>query len=210
MEELEQLAELDKVNKIAKEYRVFICYSEQNIDFVEMLHNSLNRISEIFAYVADFYRESGRELKEKIMTEVKASNFIVTLLTQEGVKSQWVNQEIGYAYAHHDETRIIPVREEEVEMKAFLEGREYTEFHRNDYEFTISQIIYDLRMKIPEGLHIQLECPKCGNIAEYPLAEQEKVNKAISSGGAIAQKCDNCPGWIEYNPKTLGEVYHNV
>lgn len=192
-------------------YQVFICYSEEEMEFVKELYNSLNRISEIDPYVADFFRLSGKELKDKIKEEIIASNFIVALLTHSGVKSQWVNQEIGFACAHHEDINIIPVKEENVVINAFLEGKEYTNFYRDDYERTITEIIYDLRIRIPEELHIELKCPICSGIAEYPLADQSLINNVISDGTNIIQQCSMCQNqdkekWIEYNPKTLEQI----
>lgn len=196
-----------------KKYQVFICYSEDDIEFVEMLYESLNRISEIIPYVAGLYRLSGKELKDRIKEEIIASDFIVVLLTHNGIKSQWVNQEIGFACAHHNDVNIIPVREEGVTIKAFLEGKEWTSFHRDDYELTIAHIIYDLRIRIPKELHIKLRCPICSSEDEYLLAEQSLINKVIKEkkGRVIIQECTICRNpdmykCIAYNPKTLEQM----
>jgi len=193
-----------------QEYQVFICYSDEDLEFVEMLFESLNRISEIFPYVAGFYRLSGRELKDKIKEEIIASDFIVALLTHNGIKSQWVNQEIGFACAHHEDVNIIPIKEEGVTIKAFLEGKEWTDFYRGDYELTIAQVIYDLRIRIQTEFHIKLKCPICLHEEEYLLVES-LINVAIKNGNNIIQPCSICQNpdsenWIAYNPKTLEQI----
>lgn len=150
-------------------------------------------------------------MKHKIKEEIIASDVILALLTHNGIKSQWVNQEIGFACAHHKDVNIIPIREEGVEIKAFLEGKEWTDFYRTDYELTIANIIYDLRSKIPRDFYIKLKCPICSNGGEYLLAEQSLINETIENGEVISQQCSVCQqpdqeNWIHYNPKTLEQI----
>ena len=60
--------------------------------------------------MAEYFPIAGIDLKEKIASNLDESQFVIALLTQSGVVSQWVNQEIGYAHAR--KLHIIPVIEE--------------------------------------------------------------------------------------------------
>jgi hypothetical protein len=53
------------------------------------------------------------------------SLFMVVLLTESGIKSQWVNQEIGYAHALQRKNKekppfIIPVSRKNLELRGLI------------------------------------------------------------------------------------------
>jgi hypothetical protein len=68
---------------------------------------------------------------------------VLTLLTIEGNRSRWVNQEIGYAEGKGK--IIIPIVEVGVKVTGFLEGREYISFKRNEPDSAVTKAMQFLK-----------------------------------------------------------------
>ena len=80
-------------------WKVFIGYSSEDDELAQYIHDCLKRIVQIQPYKAENYLQFGEDFKKKIQNEQDTSQFMIVLLTNNGIRSQWVNQEIGYAYA---------------------------------------------------------------------------------------------------------------
>jgi len=70
----------------------------------------------------------GVRIDEKVFQQIKESDCVVALLTQDGIRASWVHQELGCAI--NAEKQIIPLvqRGTDPSSLASLEGREYIEF----------------------------------------------------------------------------------
>jgi nucleoside 2-deoxyribosyltransferase len=80
-------------------------------------------------FVAEWYLSPGEPLDKKVLPQIKKADCTVVLLTKNGIRSNWVKQEIGYAIKTG--RPLIPLVEEGVEPKdlAALQGREYIEYN---------------------------------------------------------------------------------
>lgn len=65
-------------------------------------------------------RQPGTPLEAKVMTGIRESDCLVPILTRAALASQWVNQEIGYAYAL--DKQVLPIVQEDVrrDLKGFV------------------------------------------------------------------------------------------
>ena len=118
-------------------FTVFISHSKADVDIVKKLHSALEQ-SGIKVYVAEFYPEPGKLLSEKVTKQIELSDCFLVLLTQEGVKSNWVQQEIGVA--KQAKRLIIPVVEKGIKITGLLEGVERIELDRENLWNTIESI----------------------------------------------------------------------
>jgi hypothetical protein len=84
----------------------------------------------IECYIASRDHQLGREIPEKIATNLRSSDSLVALLTEGGAHREWVNQEIGFARGI--QKLVIPVVEMGVEPVGFLAGLEYVRLDRKD------------------------------------------------------------------------------
>jgi len=195
-----------------RQFGVFISHSNEDKEFADGLFDSLDNIVEITPYMAEYFPKAGIDLKEKIARNLDESQFAIALLTQSGVASQWVNQEIGYARAR--KLHIIPVIEEGVKVQGFLEGVEYIKLDRGNFRDTISQVIYVLRSFIPRGhepggLHLRLSCERCVDDLGYKfnftidMPIQPHINEVIKQQAVFATKCPKCKGEIIFDPFTF-------
>lgn len=53
----------------------------------------------IECYIYEFYPKYGKYVPETIKNNIQNCSTVVVLLTEDGVQSQWVNQEIGMGFA---------------------------------------------------------------------------------------------------------------
>lgn len=108
-------------------YKVFISHSTRNQGLVISLANLLSKFG-IEVLVAEWYLTPGERLDEKVVEQIRKSDCVVALLTRDGIRSNWVQQEIGYALASN--VPLIPLVEKGIDSEALaaLQGKEYIEY----------------------------------------------------------------------------------
>ena len=133
-------------------YRVFISHSAQDQGLVISLANLLSKFG-VDVSVAEWYLTPGERLDEKVFEQINKSDCIVVLLTRNGMRSSWVQQEIGYSLQR--DKPVIPMVEKGIESKdlAALQGREYIEDDRYQYHQALSKLstyVKSLKLKKEE------------------------------------------------------------
>jgi len=133
-------------------YRVFISHSAQDQGLVISLANLLSKFG-VDVSVAEWYLTPGERLDEKVFEQINKSDCIVALLTRNGMRSSWVQQEIGYSLQR--DKPVIPMVEKGIESKdlAALQGREYIEYDRYQYQQALSKLstyVKSLKLKKEE------------------------------------------------------------
>jgi len=108
-------------------YHVFISHSTRDRGLVIALANLLAKFG-IEVSVAEWYLTPGEPLDKKVFEEIERADCITILLTGNGLRSNWVQQEVGYAAK--TKKPIIPIVEKGTDPKelAALQGREYIEY----------------------------------------------------------------------------------
>ncbi len=108
-------------------YRVFLSHSTRDQGLVVSLANLLTKLG-IEVSVAEWYLTPGSRLDEKVFKEIDESDSMVVVLTQNGARSNWVNQELGYALRAGKP--VIPLVEKGVNDRQLgsLQGKEYIEY----------------------------------------------------------------------------------
>lgn len=108
-------------------YRVFISHSTRDQGLVIALANLLAKFG-IEVAVAEWYLAPGERLDKKVVRLIENADCIVVLLTKNGIRSNWVHQEIGSALQTNQ--TLIPLVEKGIDHKdlAALQGREYIEY----------------------------------------------------------------------------------
>ena len=166
-------------------YQVFICYSGEDNDKAQYIHDCLARMVQIIPYKAERYQAYGEDFKQRIQERLHESHFMIVLLTNNGKNSQWVNQEIGFAYALKRRTpqwirkglpHIIPISEKQVELKGFITKDTMDVLFQDNfpsYEYVVANIILTIRRYIPRGeeegiLHLRVTCSNCFDQKSFP------------------------------------------
>ncbi len=111
-------------------YKVFLTHSSKNMDMVLSL-GSMLKSANVEVYIAELNPELGADLNEKIKRNLSDSDAVLVLLTDEGIRSDWVWREIKYAI--HSSKMIIPLIEKTIIIPPLLKDIEYLVFDKNDY-----------------------------------------------------------------------------
>ena len=150
-------------------FKVFIShatYADGNL--ANWIAEALDRLH-IRAFVYERYQIGGRNRFDTIRMMIQACPYFLVILTSEGIASQWVNQEIGYAIALRREP--IPVIEMNtvtgryLESKGFVELNDPIAYHRNKESLLMADIIYTFKSILSVGGWrdlVYLSC-SCGN-----------------------------------------------
>lgn len=135
-------------------FSVFISHSVSDLNIVYQFKYWLE-VNGIGVYVADTQPQYGIPLPSKIATAINQSDCVIAILTTYGDRSEWVNQEIGYAV--RGGKLVIPVVQQGVDLKGFIAGVEYVTFQPHDPATAINNVIdYLSRLKATKEQRQQL------------------------------------------------------
>jgi hypothetical protein len=128
-------------------YTVFVSHnaSADDMPYVTWFHSTLQSRG-IGCYVAEWCREPGKWITDKVKDAINASDIVLVLWTRGGRDSQFVNQEVGYA---EDKKPIVPLVEKGVTLEGFLYGRDHIEFDRQNPGDALNAMlsyIYNLKL----------------------------------------------------------------
>jgi hypothetical protein len=123
------------------QYRVFMSHSNKDSGFVKYIASQLQP----FGYepiIAQCVRPESfpQYLPAKIKKLIRQSDCVVAFITKNGVTSNWVHQEIGYAL---DKKPLIPIVEDGIpsEDLGFLQGSEYISLYWDKIEQSIAKLV---------------------------------------------------------------------
>lgn len=130
-------------------YRVFISHSTRDQGLVITLANLLAHLG-VEVFVAEWYLTPGEPLDRKVFSQIERADCVVVLLTQNGIRSNGVQQEVGYAVKANK--LIIPLVEKGVDPKDLgtLQGREYIEYDPSEPQealLKLSSYVKSLELK---------------------------------------------------------------
>lgn len=112
-------------------YKVFISHSTRDQGLVMSLSNLLWKFG-AEVDVAEWYLTPAEQLDKKVFGQITNSDCVVVLLTQNGIRSNWVQQEIGYALnaGFGKDKPLIPLVEEGIDSKDLgaLQGKDYIKY----------------------------------------------------------------------------------
>jgi len=197
------------------DYKVFVGYASEDNDKAQYIYYCLGRIVEILPYKAELYKAYGEDFKQRIQKELEESHFMVVLLTNNGISSQWVNQEIEYAYAlkrrpqrqYKELPFIIPISEKQVQLKGFITKDTTDILFLDDFpsfHYIVANIFLAMRSSIPKGFeegvfHLRVTCSNCFDKKGFPfeynaiIPDVETVRKFVESNQPIIQyTCPQC------------------
>lgn len=130
----------------AETFKVFISHAAiPDSDLANWIADALDRIH-VRAFVYERYQMGGQNRFEVIKSMISLCPYFLVLLTKDGIASQWVNQEIGYAVARGRSP--IPIVEvdsytgERLVSKGFVELHDQLLYYRNNERQLMSQVIY--------------------------------------------------------------------
>lgn len=136
-------------------YKVFVSHSVKDRNLVLNIRNQLKRAG-VNVYLAEEHPQPGMNLPQKIINNIKSADCIVVVLTDAGVRSQFVNQEVGAARSINKP--IIPMVEKKVKGKigGLLAGLELIIFDKAKPKQAIREVSsYVSRLKLSLELEMK-------------------------------------------------------
>jgi hypothetical protein len=108
-------------------YKVFISHSTRDQGLVIALAKLLPKYG-LEVVVADWYLSPGQPLADKVLGLIKRADCVLVFLTRDGMRSNWVQQEIGIAL--DSRKLLIPLVEKGASSRdlAALRGLERIEY----------------------------------------------------------------------------------
>ena len=199
--------------------KVFISYSSKDSELAERISIYLSRIG-IEPYLADRRPLPDVYLADKIVKNMLDSNCFVAILTQNGITSQWVNQEIGFAHSlQRHKVHEIPIYrlvEQSLHkaraIRGFLEGREHIPMDLNNLGPSVYVLREHLRAYINRNIPVlkkmKVTCKSCKLPYEDDLPSVEVLNDALKRGQVILSICPNanCRMRNELDPRTFDVI----
>lgn len=198
--------------------KVFISYSSDDFELAQKIANYLRLIG-IEPYLADRLPEIDQYFADKIVKNILDSNCFVAILTPTSVKSQWVNQEIGFTYALQRQGSEIPIYRmvelslhETKAIRGFLEAKEHIRMDINQLDDAIYDVRESLRKFINRNIavlkEIKVTCKSCKLEYKVPLPSLQELNDRIEKGHVGPTFCpnSNCSMQNNLDPKTLDVI----
>jgi nucleoside 2-deoxyribosyltransferase len=132
-------------------YKVFISHSTRDRGIVVSLANLLSKFG-VAVQVADWYLMPTQNIQPRVFEQINQADCVVALLTRNGIRANWVQQELGYAL---ERKPVLPLIEKGVDESslAYLGGRDYIEYDPNHPEnalLTASDYVKSLKLNKEE------------------------------------------------------------
>lgn len=135
---------------------IFLCHSSKNKPFVRKLVDRLNNDG-IDTWFDEIEIKIGEEIHTKINEGLRKSDFFAIVLSNESVKSKWVENELNSASAFEKYANrgvfVLPILIEQCDVPPLLLDRRYANFvedFENAYKEITDSIFYHFRKKYPE------------------------------------------------------------
>ncbi len=188
------------------DFKVFLSHAQEDFELVHRVWDILFRLK-ADPYMHELYPDYRQDIPTSIRDVLRTCTMCITFLTKHGINSQWVQQELGIAYAFN--RVIVPVIQTEVEYKGFVQMIRRIPYNPGNPDLMISQVIYAVRKhvigheKIPTGL--ALICLN-GHEHDYDLPSNREINQAIEKRHFFFYTCMTCNIKIQFSPHTLETI----
>ncbi|MCU4741498.1 toll/interleukin-1 receptor domain-containing protein [Halobacteria archaeon AArc-m2/3/4] len=192
--------------------QIFVSHAPADLELVQELFSTVKNFP-FGVHIALEEVESGRSRK-RLEGRLANSDLVVAVLTAESAKSQWINQEIGYALAKG--IPVLPLYESGDLRGGFVTEIEGVTLDRENLSFTVFNLLCRLRAELaPLGAlsvpnwYIRFPCTlaDCGHPVTLELEEgQTKLWKRYEHGQLLDVSCEVCESTYYFDPATIGFV----
>lgn len=191
--------------------KVFISYSHADKPFVDKLKSELNK-NNVDVWMDISLLKAGDNIIEKIGIALDESDYIIFVLSENSVKSNWVNLELSATLNNEisrEQTYIIPVIIDDCDIPYALKNRFYADFRRPFYE-SFQVLLKSLKGKKP-SIEDTLKKESENNTAT--ISQINKLQKAYQKGnlslfcGAGISLEAGIPTWTILLKSLLNEAF---
>jgi hypothetical protein len=153
---------------------LFISYANENSDKVKLITNELVDHPIFEPLVVANKREPNKALVKKVTEGIDSAYRIIPILSSQSFKTQWINQEIGYAIGKN--VLIVPIVEKTIlsVLKGFVHKQ-------NDCPYT-----YTLKMGLFRREE-NISFMNCFKVLIKDLEEEYKANRKKSTSEIVRE-----------------------
>ncbi len=110
----------DNQDKVTIKKKIFISYSSKNKNKLEILKREIGKCNILESIVIAQRREPSIPLTMKVAEGIIIADYFLPIITKQSIDNQWVNQEIGFAFALNK--KIVPIIENSIldDLKGFI------------------------------------------------------------------------------------------
>lgn len=186
-------------------FKVFLSHAEEDYQLVHRIWSILCRIK-AYSYMYELYPNYGQDIPTGIRDVLRDCDMCISFLTKQGINSQWLQQELGIAYAF--DRIIVPVIKVGLKYKGFVQMMRRITYEPADPDRMITQVVYAVRTHVigHDGvpLGIELTCAN-GHQHDYKLPSVHYVNQTVKAKKVFSHSCQTCKAKINFSPTTLEE-----
>jgi len=179
--------------------KVYISHCEQDELLAQELTRALWAV-EIESFSSLYRKARILSLAERIRFGIRQSDCVIPIITQDGVLSPEVNQEIGLA-AGADQL-IIPLVESGIELPVLIRHLQPINFYPETYEDALGKLIRNMR-QLTKLDWLKIKCPYCGEEMTQYISPEEEVDRALLAGKHLETICSYCQRKIYLDPRTF-------
>lgn len=182
--------------------KVYISHCEQDEPLAQELARALWAV-EIESFSSLYRKARILSLAERIRFGIRQSDCVIPIITQEGVLSPEVNQEVGLAVG--TDQLIIPLVETGIELPVLIRHFQPISFYPEAYEDALGKLIQSIR-QLTRLDWLKIKCPYCGEEMTQYISPEEEVERAILAGKHLETICSYCQRNIYLDPRTFRPV----
>lgn len=127
--------------------KVFLSHSHNDKPFVHKLAKSLTAFG-INSWIDEAEIKFGESLIWKIATAIDDLDFIIAIVSNSSIESNWVKKELSMAMSleiSQGSFKVIPIRIDDCKMPIFLQDKLYADFRETgNYEKNLRKLAYSM------------------------------------------------------------------
>lgn len=182
--------------------KVYISHCEQDELLAQELARALWAV-ELESFSSMYRKARIISLAERIRFGIRQSDCVIPIITQEGVLSQEVNQEIGLAVGV--DQLIIPLVESGIELPVLIRHLQPINFYPEVYEDALGKLLQSIR-QLTKLDWLIIKCPYCGEEMTQYISPEEDVERALLEGNHLETICSYCQRNIYLDPRTFRPI----
>jgi len=122
---------------------VFLCHSSSDKPFIRELAMALVK-NGVKVWIDEAEISIGESLTGKIESGISGSKYLIAVLSNNSINSQWCTEELRIAMADQLAQKgmiVLPVLIEECEIPSFLQGKRYADFRKaDDFDKSVAEL----------------------------------------------------------------------
>ncbi len=127
--------------------KIFLSHSHADKSFVERLAVDLRHKGHV-VWFDEAEIKIGNSLIEKLREAIDDVDYVIAVISQSSIQSEWVKRELDVAMNREIEQKkvfILPILIDDVGLPGFLKGKLYADFRNNDfYEKELEKVLQKL------------------------------------------------------------------